>query len=109
MKHAPKKTLDRYNSVGKKLVIGEDHGPYNEGPLWIWHYLEYHDSDDKSQTLVNSPMMRTPTTYPIKAAAGFHYCKLLSPLRVLEWMAVDSLKGNEQVEIPAEELLAFLQ
>lgn len=28
--------LARYNKYGKKLVIGDDLGPYNAGPLWIW-------------------------------------------------------------------------
>lgn len=34
--HASPKALDRYNSKGKKLVIGDDLGPFNAGPLWIW-------------------------------------------------------------------------
>lgn len=76
---ASKRALDRYNRVGKKLVVGDDKGPYNAGPLWIWQYLEYNDNADKTQTVLQSPMMRTPTDYPISAARGFHYCKLLSP------------------------------
>jgi len=36
-------------------------------------------------------MMRTPTDYFIEAAAGFHYCKLISPFRAMEWMYVDGL------------------
>lgn len=36
---ASKKAIDRYNRVGKKLVVGDDHGPFNAGPLWIWQYL----------------------------------------------------------------------
>jgi len=36
-------------------------------------------------------MMRTPVDYPISAAAGFHYCKLLSPYKAMEWIYVDSL------------------
>ena len=66
-------------------------GPYNEGPLWIWTYMKYKESDDKKTVTVQSAMMRTPTDYLISAAAGFHYCKVLSPFKVLEWMYVDSL------------------
>jgi len=82
--------LKRYNEVGKKLVIGDDKGPYNAGPLWIWHYLTFEDNADKTETLVQSPMMRTPDNYVISAAANFHYCKLLSPYRALEWIYIDS-------------------
>jgi len=40
-------------------------------------------------------MMRTPTDYPISAAAGFHYCKLLSPFRAIEWIYIDSLFDHD--------------
>ena len=36
LKNASPAALARYNKVGKKLVIGDDMGPYNAGPLWIW-------------------------------------------------------------------------
>ena len=73
-------------------------GPYNAGPLWIWRYLTYADNKDKTETLVQAPMMRTPTDYPISAARGFHYCKLLSPFRALEWIYVDSLYDRDGIK-----------
>ena len=90
------KTLARYNRAGVPFVIGADMGPYNEGPLWIWHYMNYTFVEEKGrkEVLVRSPMMRTPTDYPIPAARGFHYCKLLSPARVLEHIYIDSLRTN---------------
>ena len=78
-----------------QVVIGEDLGPYNEGPVWIWKPLAYSEGTDSTgrQTLVvQSVMMRTPVDYGIKAAAGMHYCKLLSPARVMEWIYVDGLR-----------------
>jgi len=36
-------------------------------------------------------MMKTAINYLIKSAAGFHYCKLLSPAYVSEWIYVDGL------------------
>lgn len=89
MDNASPKALEKYNKLGKKLVIGDDLGPYNAGPLWIWTYLSYKDNADKTETVLQAPMMRTPTDYSIAAAAGFHYCKLLSPFRTIEWIYID--------------------
>lgn len=72
-------------------------GPYNAGPLWIWYYMQYKDNADKTETLLQSPMMRTPTDYPIAEARGFHYCKLLSPFRALEWIYIDSLYDRDGI------------
>ena len=71
-------------------MIGEDLGPYNEGPLWIWTYLDFKDNDAKTETTVSSPTMRTPMDYWEILVQGFHYCKLLSPYRALEWIYIDS-------------------
>lgn len=53
--------------------------------------MKYTTSDDKKTVTVRAPMMRTPDDYFIQSAAGFHYCKVLSPFRALEWMYTDSL------------------
>jgi len=79
------------------MVTGDDMGPYNEGPLWIWTYMKYSTNKTTGTVTVQSPMMRTPTTYPIKAARGFHYCKVLSPFRVIEWIYVDSLYSRDGI------------
>lgn len=96
--HTSADTLARYNAKGKKLVIGDDLGPYNAGPLWIWKYMDYVDNADKTETVIQSPMMRTPTNYPISAARGFHYCKLLSPYRAMEWIYVDALYDHDGIK-----------
>jgi predicted esterase len=36
LKNAANKTKDRYERIGKKMFIGDDIGPLNAGPLWIW-------------------------------------------------------------------------
>jgi len=56
---------------------------------------------------MQSPMMRTPTNYLISAAAGFHYCKILSPFRALEWIYVDSQLPNKKTM--EEEHIQILQ
>jgi len=52
LKTASSKALEKYNKLGKKLVIGDDLGPYNAGPLWIWTYMNYADNKDKTETLL---------------------------------------------------------
>lgn len=86
-------------------MIGDDLGPYNECPLWIWTYLSYKDNKDKTETTLRAPMMRTPTNYPISAAAGFHYCKLLSPFRAIEWIYIDSLFDHDGLKPHSESLI----
>lgn len=92
---ASQKALDRYNKVGNKLVIGEDIGPLDVGPVWLWTYMQYHSNAAKTETKVNAPMMSTPTDYWESQVRGFHYCKVLSPFRVLEWIYHDSLKDHD--------------
>lgn len=36
LKNAGNRTKERYENIGKKMVIGDDIGPLNAGPLWIW-------------------------------------------------------------------------
>jgi hypothetical protein len=71
--------------------------------------MDYKESSDKSQMVVKSPMMRTPTDYFIGAAAGFHYCKVLSPYKALEWMMVDSLFNKNGIKNTMESAELFLQ
>jgi len=80
------------------MVVGEDMGPYNEGPLWIWTYMDYKKDLEANTYTVRSAMMRTPSDYFIGAAAGFHYCKVLSPFRALEWMMVDGLLDHNGIK-----------
>lgn len=97
-----KKTRDRFEKLGQKLVFGEDLGPYNAGPLWIWDPLKYKSMKDpttgREVEEIRSPMMRTPTDYIVSAAAGFHYCKLLSPARAMEWIYVDGLRAYDSLK-----------
>ncbi|CDW91318.1 UNKNOWN [Stylonychia lemnae] len=106
--HLSTEAKKRYDQFGQKLVVGDDQGPYNAGPLWIWTNMIYEDNSDKTTLTLKSAMMRTPTDYLISAAAGFHYCKLLSPFRAMEWMQVDGLKAHYNAKTHTQEL-AFLQ
>lgn len=95
LSHANLHTLERFKNSGEKYVFGEDKGPFNIGPLWIWTYMSYEEkqySNGDYYVEIDSAMMRTPIDYSISDAAGFHYCKLLSPARAMEWIYVDGLK-----------------
>ena len=43
---------------------------------------------------VSAPCSHTPVSYLLKAAGGFHYCKLLSPARAMEWLYTDGLRNH---------------
>ena len=93
--NAGSRTAERFQTVGVGMVMGEDKGPYNAGPLWIWTPISFEKGKNETGGViqeVRSVMMRTPVDYFIKASAGFHYCKLLSPARATEWMYVDGLR-----------------
>ena len=91
----------RYDTFGEPYIMGEDKGPYNAGPLWINKELVYKESKNDDMNLthgtgyvttIQSVMMKTPTDYFLSVASGFHYCKILSPARAMEWMIIDSLR-----------------
>ena len=71
--------------------------------------MEYNESSDKKTVTVQSPMMRTPTDYFIGSASGFHYCKVLSPFHVLEWMYTDGLFEFNGIKNESNEAEEFLQ
>ena len=50
------------------------------------------DSHQKLIVVVGSPTLRTTKLFPVPERTGFHYCKVLSPTRALEWIYTESLK-----------------
>lgn len=109
LKTVSSKALDKYNKLGKKLVMGDDL-EYDIDPQWIWTYMKYEDNDDKTETTLQSPMSRYPYDYIIGLAAGFHFCKLLSPFRAVEWIYVDALYDRDGYSSNASnDLQMFLQ
>ena len=84
--------LARYNKLGTKMVIGNDMGPYINGPKWIWTPLSMEFVNN--ELIIRSPSLMTSMDYPISKIRGFQYCKLLSPAKVLEWIYIDSLRPH---------------
>jgi len=74
------------------MTMVDDRNTINGG-LWIYGWMTYTESDDKSQMQLSSYSTRMPNSFPIGAFQGYHFCKLLSPFKALEWIYVDSLYG----------------
>ena len=96
VKSVAPKTLARFQKYGEPLVMGEDKGSYifPEWALLPLEYTEMKDDAGNSYILVSSPMMKVKTNFVVKLLAGFHFCKLLSPGRVAEWLYVDGLREH---------------
>lgn len=93
--NSAKKTVDRYNQYGQKLTFGPD-DKMIMGSSWVYTELEF--KEDGDNMVLRSPEMATDIDappLPIFAPDGlacYHYCKLLSPARAVEWMYVDGLR-----------------
>lgn len=103
----PAKTLKRFQTYGQKFVVGPDLGTCAAGPCWIWDPLRWNKDDTKNVVNVQSVWFGAENYngYPcgedkaVPCSAGFHYCKLLSPARALEWMYVDGLKNKLSTKV----------
>jgi len=71
-------------------------------PLWINTPLIYKkivdEMTNKTVTVIRAPTMVTDIDaglYP--DSAGYHYCKLLSPARAMEYLYCDGLRDNDSL------------
>eukprot|EP01105_Mastigella_eilhardi_P027153 TRINITY_DN8223_c0_g1_i1.p1 TRINITY_DN8223_c0_g1~~TRINITY_DN8223_c0_g1_i1.p1 ORF type:complete len:496 (+),score=99.90 TRINITY_DN8223_c0_g1_i1:62-1489(+) len=78
--------LTRYTSKGKPLALLQD-TTCKTGLSWTLSSLSFSEGD--TNCTVSSPALFVATSS--RMFPGMHYCKLLSPAKVLEWMLVDSL------------------
>ncbi|GMH94006.1 hypothetical protein TrST_g4045 [Triparma strigata] len=80
-------TYNRYMESGKKLCFKDDFDAYfSAGPAWIKESLEIKEDDD----CLSVASVKIDTALDSKLFPGVHYCKLLSPARVLDWIMTDS-------------------
>ena len=103
------KTKSRFAKYGQQMVANPEQGDKKvciAGPCWIWADLEYNGQRKKEEQItVEAPTFafENKNPYPcdektpdkkhvLPCTAGMHYCKLLSPARVVEWMYVDGLR-----------------
>ena len=99
---ASKVALDRYEKFGQKMNFMKDY-VVTTGFSFTYGLLQMSDNQTSGELEVTSRTMMTPEDYPpipIFAPEGsgcYHYCKNLSPARVIEWIYVDSLRKNYSI------------
>mmetsp|Transcript_15990 Transcript_15990/g.36273 ORF Transcript_15990/g.36273 Transcript_15990/m.36273 type:complete len:375 (-) Transcript_15990:30-1154(-) len=83
-------TLERFKRIGRGWCFEADVPTFgNVGPVWV-----FTDALTLKETptcmSVSSPVLKTEIDG--KIFPGSHYCKFLSPARVLDWMMTDGIK-----------------
>lgn len=93
--------LDFYEKYGVKMVFGEDRSPVVPGgPFWVFSPLKFEEKtqDGVKQMVVSSCGLATSLNTPFRVFSewvpGMHYCKIISPARVVEWIYTDSLRDR---------------
>lgn len=64
-------------------------------------------TDTKTSIIASSYAYRMGESFPIKAFAGDHYCKILSPFKAMEWIYVESLYANPVKSTNLLDVLTF--
>jgi hypothetical protein len=89
--NADESVRQRYETHGVRLLTGTDKVINAGGPFWVVSPLEWSkqtDANVRAVMVVRSKTLRTSLNFKIKP--GNHYCKLLSPMRALEWIYFDA-------------------
>lgn len=108
-----KHALDRFKQKGRPICLGDDFAPLgNIGPLFVKETLSVKD-DSKNNCLKVESLKEGPTGLKSHIFPGIHYCKFLSPARVIEYYMTDGLKSKSTClntsSNSVEELLSFMQ
>jgi len=101
---ADERSRARYEKYGQPFTFGADIAK-SGGPLFLDAGIVYKDNGDAGVE-ISSPMQKTEIDYwkkhfgPIPRPSAvpdpgcFHYCKLLSPARAMEWIYNDGLRRH---------------
>jgi len=83
--------MARYKKSGRPICYKKDFtATGNIGPLFIKETMEI---KDKGNCLEVASMRLGPQSLKSHIFPGVHYCKLLSPARVIDYYMTDSLKA----------------
>jgi len=72
-------------------LLSDDGLNFSAGPAWIKESLQYKETDE----CMEISSVKIDTALDSKLFPGVHYCKLLSPARVVDWVMTDSLKTEK--------------
>lgn len=93
--------LDFYEKYGVKMVFAEDRSPIIPGgPFWAYAPLKFEKktTDGITRLVVSSSGLATSLDTVFRVFSewvpGMHYCKIISPARVVEWIYTDSLRDR---------------
>jgi len=104
----PSSAQQRYSLKGEPLVPIDDHqsGIGITGPTWIGDEMLY-NRELSSSGFVSTKVTLQSFTFlvnninqgdvPFWITAGYHYCKVLSPFKAMEWALVDSLREYQSL------------
>jgi len=88
-----RKALDRFKSRGRPICLGDDFAPPgNIGPLFVKERISI--KDDFKDNCLKVKSLKDETDLKSRIFPGIHYCKFLSPARVIEYYMTDSLKSK---------------
>jgi len=88
---APNRSLSRYKSRGRGVCFVDDEQQLI-GPVFIFTRLKL----TESAKCLTVQSIKLQTFLGGKIMPGVHYCKLLSPARILDWIMTDSLKPGKK-------------
>jgi dienelactone hydrolase len=104
--HASGHTKSRFEKTGQRLTFGPDQKK-SGGPFWINAHLSFEDKTlDNGDVVkeVSAPMIKTAEDFikipGLPDPSCYHYCKLLSPARAMEWIYVDGLRLRGGLQTP---------
>jgi len=84
-------TLARFQAKGRGIMFANDFSPIgNIGPLFVSGTIKIEDS--AQGITISSIAIKNSINEPI--FPGAHYCKLVSPARLIDYMMIDSLKNS---------------
>ena len=96
LKLVESKRLEFYHKYGVPMVFGKDYNGL-PGPGWIYNPLSFKlqgEGEDRIMRVVSPSSIVALDSFYNKFSPlikGMHYCKIISPARVLEWVYSDSL------------------